>query len=353
MSNNLFKFGTGELTNDAVICWIANFANDNRAEYRKLAYDIINLFTYENIEEIKEVKVIQQFKKIDVLLVVNDKELVVIEDKVNASEHNNQLERYKEEIEKITEVDSKSSLHEFIENKKSGIDVKIHFAYLKIGNESLYKNKLISYDESDKNKYKYVSRQDLLEVFKSNRDIRNDILDDYIKYLEDKETLFNLYDKSNDLKDWSWGFEGYFSKLQKEMKIESNSWGYVSNSNGGFLGYWWYFNDLKYKVSQEEIDYCIYPQIEALSINGTRVVVKVSVEDESYQSEIRNYLWNVLRNTKSFNEGNFNKTIFNKGKSMTICERVVETKAELEQAILDVKMIIEEAKVILEGKKII
>ena len=105
MRNNIFEFATGELSQDAFICWCANWFNDDsKPRLKDMSVELMRKFT--GIEDIKSVMVCRQFSqdvyiddkklalKIDVLLVVNDKIAVIVEDKTYTSEHDNQIQRY-------------------------------------------------------------------------------------------------------------------------------------------------------------------------------------------------------------------------------------------------------------------
>ncbi|MDQ0150891.1 PD-(D/E)XK nuclease family protein [Eubacterium multiforme] len=320
--NNLFKFATSELTNDAMICYLVNLSIDERIEYKNLGKDIINLFTKKRIENIKSIDIIRQYKKIDILIKVNDDELIIIEDKVNTGQHSDQLNRYIKAIEDDNNDDIR------FRNK--------NYVYLKIGNESQYQSLNICYEGKDKlknNQYLYISRKMLLNVLNNYKDvINNDIIKEYIEYLEDKEELFNSYKLEDKLDKWTWGFEGYFDELQRKKKIKNKCWGFVSNSSGGFLGFWWNFKNKEYSILENNLkQYYIYIQIEAYPKIPTRVVLKVECYDKEVRRDIRNYVWNNLK--PLLVDEPFSKTKFADGNWMTIAEKWCETKEELTEAI--------------------
>lgn len=99
--NNLFQFATSELSQDAIIAWICNNYNyklDN-IELYNLANEIIRILLGDKkISNIESLRIMRQFKNIDLLLVVNNKYAIIIEDKTYTSEHGDQLSRYKEII---------------------------------------------------------------------------------------------------------------------------------------------------------------------------------------------------------------------------------------------------------------
>ena len=105
-SNNLFNFATSELSQDAFFCWSLNWLavkEDTDDPYYKYGKAMLDLFLGENKKDIyKEVKVLKQFNRIDVLVLFKDNQdnqyALIIEDKTNTSEHNEQIENYKNQL---------------------------------------------------------------------------------------------------------------------------------------------------------------------------------------------------------------------------------------------------------------
>ena len=102
--NNMFKYATKELSQDAFICWCINWINykyevkgdknqEKLYEMSKKILDKILENTSINSSYIDKVNIIRQFENIDIILVITTKALeeyvVIIEDKVggNLSEH--------------------------------------------------------------------------------------------------------------------------------------------------------------------------------------------------------------------------------------------------------------------------
>ena len=106
-SNNLFDFATSELSQDAFFCWSLNWLSvkeDTEDPYYKYGKAMLDLFLGEHKKDIyKEVKVKKQFNKIDVLVLFKDNQdnqyALIIEDKTNTSEHNEQIKKYREKSE--------------------------------------------------------------------------------------------------------------------------------------------------------------------------------------------------------------------------------------------------------------
>lgn len=105
-SNNLFDFATSELSQDAFFCWSLNWLSvkeDTEDPYYKYGKAMLDLFLGEHKKDIyKEVKVKKQFNKIDVLVLFKDNQdnqyALIIEDKTNTSEHNEQIKKYREKL---------------------------------------------------------------------------------------------------------------------------------------------------------------------------------------------------------------------------------------------------------------
>lgn len=326
MKPNIFNYAGGELTNDAMICWMLDWANSEDEEYKNLSQDIIRLFTADEDLKVEFVNIKKQYKKIDILVEVNNSEVIVIEDKVKTSHHSNQLERYKE----------------IIESEEQYKDYNKHYIYYKIGNES-------PYNGVEEAGYKRINRDAMLNVIKKYRSLGNGLLNDYIDYLETLEKTFNKYKYEDDLNKWDWDtWQGYYSNLQAQKNIKEVCWRSVSNPKGGFLAFFWNWTCLTYKKDGKEIDYALYPQIESNPFNSdgnkTRVAFKLECKDSNYGKEIRLYLYERLKNlledmekTESKNcisVGDVKKTRFKIGFHMTIAEiNNINTRTRLDQII--------------------
>ena len=129
MKPNIFDIATKELSQDAFITWLLAFADNDNQQYDKelnlCAKEFVSMLIKKQIpnfnEPILTVEAGRQWKNIDVWAEVNNKYLIIIEDKTVTSEHSNQLERYKEIAEKWC--------------SENGYETPICI-YLKTGNES-------------------------------------------------------------------------------------------------------------------------------------------------------------------------------------------------------------------------
>ncbi len=98
-TNNLFQFATKELSQDAIICWCLNWIHYPDSKLYPLAIDLFKLLGQTDVDCDQKITIKKQVKKIDILVLLHDKNrALIIEDKTYTSEHDNQLERYKEVI---------------------------------------------------------------------------------------------------------------------------------------------------------------------------------------------------------------------------------------------------------------
>ncbi|WP_418752971.1 PD-(D/E)XK nuclease family protein, partial [Faecalitalea cylindroides] len=112
LTNNLFNYATSELSQDAFLCWLLSYAqnkdyNGDDAKLKKCAQSLIKVFLLgqkvffekDLIEKDLIVKKIEkQWKYIDVLVTLESDKKIIIEDKTYTTDHDNQLERYKDKF---------------------------------------------------------------------------------------------------------------------------------------------------------------------------------------------------------------------------------------------------------------
>lgn len=133
-TNNLFSFATSELSQDAFFCWSLNWLavkEDTDNPYYKYGKAMLDLFLGEYKKDTyKEVKVLKQFNRIDVLVLFKDNQdnqyALIIEDKTNTSEHNEQIENYKNQLNDALSKDENIGYKNLPGNQ-------IYTAYVKTG----------------------------------------------------------------------------------------------------------------------------------------------------------------------------------------------------------------------------
>lgn len=175
MRPNIFNYATSELSQDAVICWMLEWANIKDNMMRDFAFDfireILNLHKYNFVEldNLVEVKIRKQYNNIDILiyLVFKDGEILplIIEDKTYTTEHSDQLKRYYDLI-----------LKENQENKKIAQPLGI---YYKSG--FIYDYEVIKVDGAG---YKIFNRAMMIDLMKKYiGKVESHIFNDYYDYL--------------------------------------------------------------------------------------------------------------------------------------------------------------------------
>jgi hypothetical protein len=272
MKPNIFSLATKELSQDSFFTWLLQWADHSNSQYdlqlNETAKDFIRLLIGQPADyQITKVEAGRQWNNIDIWAEINDEYFICIEDKTNTGEHSEQLERYKQIVQ------------EHYKEK----NLKLVFIYLKTGNESLTTLNLII-----EKGYTIIDRKAILNVF-NQRQVNNAIFVEFKEYLtaiENQTNSFTLYE--NLISDWR-ASEGFFLKLQ-EINLQNYStekitnwvsqigdWRYVSNPNGGFLGFWYHWICLQWNDGEEEC--CINIQIENSfkpNYGGIKLVLKVS-----------------------------------------------------------------------------
>ena len=96
MKPSLFDFATKELSQDAFFCWLLSWSI-NKYEDNPLnivSNRIIEFIMEKNIS-IENIDIQRQKGDIDFYIRINEKIIIVFEDKIKTNFHNNQLEKYK------------------------------------------------------------------------------------------------------------------------------------------------------------------------------------------------------------------------------------------------------------------
>lgn len=217
---NFFRYATSELSQDAFLAWLIRWADDSYAsvdaEMCQLGKSLLlSLLKDGDVEEIHTAKSKRQWKHIDVYVKFNENSVLAIEDKIGTSKHDDQLNRYRKEVEK--------------ESLKLGR--KPYFVYIKTENEP--KSVLA---QAEKAGYKIVCREDLLNVLNQYSG-QNQIVTDFRANLQRIEDAIQGF-CSKAVKEWKkYEWQGFYKELEKHVDV--GSWSYVANPAGGFWGLWW------------------------------------------------------------------------------------------------------------------
>lgn len=290
---NIFKYATGELSQDAFIAWLLEWANPcyNGKALHSCSKELIKEFGF--LGEIKSVKLVLQQKKIDVLCIINegldeyDKCVLLIEDKTNTSEHGNQLATYLENVTKAY---------------KDHIVLPIYF---KTGFQ-------LNYREVDNEGYKRFLRDDFLVILENHVDtIKNNIFLDYYRNLLQIQEEANFSSKL--ISEWnsdSWKsnanrWNGFFVKLHEELNKDNIVSGNLSGY-GSSLGYWWNWQQVR------DTNIHIYCRI---NIKTMEFAIKLESPKEKISIELSNKIVNRIDISKEFR---FNKGKISNSKIVTI-----------------------------------
>ena len=259
---NIFSYATSELSQDAILAWLLSWADDKYATSDSalcaLGKSFVSLLTGMNTEEIHTVSVGRQWQNIDIWVEINDDAFLTIEDKTGTSIHDDQLIRYKS----------------VVEDYYNGSRDKLFFAYIKTRNEPKSVLKVI-----EAQGFKTFSRKDILNILNSYSD-DNILVKDFRKHLQGLEDDSSQFKISTPDKWDASAWEGFFSELENHIEIDS--WGYVPNRAGGFMGMWWHW------VENDEVS--TYLQFEE-----KKLCVKIEYSGDKSKSDIRNQYYEKLR----------------------------------------------------------
>lgn len=197
MKPNIFNYATSELSQDAVLCWMLDWANFDNKIMSDFAKDfirlILELHPYEDqdLDNLEKVEIKRQYKNIDILVLLHFSNTIVpiiIEDKTYTKTHSNQLQRYYEIILKDQEG-------------KSAIETPLGI-YYKTG--FIYDNEMKEVKERG---YKVIGKVEMLDLMKQ-----------YIGQA-DSDILKDYYQHISRLADW----ESQLSEIIRENKTEKTA----------------------------------------------------------------------------------------------------------------------------------
>ena len=220
---NLFEYATSELSQDAMLCWLAAWASPEAAAEDEHLHALGVQFLAALLEvhgrptlDVSSLEVRRQYQNIDVLLIINSRLAVCIEDKIGSTEHSNQLARYVERLaadgfapEDIVPV--------YVQTFEQGTYTAVKAAG-----------------------YAPVSRKRLLAILGPyvTSPGANAIARDFHDRLTNVDREVESF-RNQPLAQWTrLAWQGFYCELQ--AKLLDGKWGYVANPAGGFQGYWWH-----------------------------------------------------------------------------------------------------------------
>jgi hypothetical protein len=229
---------------------------------------------------ISKIEVSKQDSNIDVLCVINDRYVLIIEDKIGTQNHSNQLVRYLEEV------------------KGRGYkDENVLPIYYKTEDQG-------DYSEVIDAGYKIFLRDDILQILNRYDGDNSIMLDcrEHLQYISDAVASY----KNLPIDKWNWySWVGFYLRLQRELG--DGNWGYVPNPGGGFLGYWWH------SQYYEECE-------QYLQLEEDRLCFKISVDKSRNRTELRTKWYEQIKEKAKENELSLKKPgRFGNGQYMTVC----------------------------------
>ena len=324
MRPNIFDYATSELSQDAFLLWLLRWADQTCSQEDTALHAIAQRFVRtilkkSNDFEISEVKVFKQWKKIDVLAVVNNHYAIIIEDKTDTSEHGGQLSRY-----------SKIVCENFP-------NMNLTCVYYKSGNEcmqSLREMRRKYKQNNDGNELFILTRGDMLELLTSEK-CDNEILTSYLSYIDDIEQETNSF-ALKPVDEWGWrAWQGFYKTIEKWFDIDLNlGWNTISRKSGGFQGC--YFNFCS--INNEKAKLYILIEGTPKSLKDTKICFKICHISEQPIAACRKWSQNVISTAKGSGLLNIKKlSKFRKGEYMTVAG--IEGKDFFGTGIVDLKNI--------------
>lgn len=224
MKPNLFNLATKELSQDAFIAWLLQWASPDCIQYDPVLQSVASQFAMKLIslqrdppESITEIEAGRQWDNIDVWAEVNKKYLVIVEDKTGTREHSNQLEKYRRHAEEWCRKNS----------------YELVCVYLKTQSDSIAR-----LDHAKEQGFAIFTRHDFLAIIEG-KPVKNEIFNDFKQRLREVENSESEYTKKP-IGEWAEDdWKGFYQAIERMRTI--TNWEYVHNKTGGFwnLNYGW------------------------------------------------------------------------------------------------------------------
>lgn len=206
MKPNLFSLATKELSQDAFLAWLLQWADPTCAEHDQALHDAAQDFVRRLLslqgkppEQITKVEVERQWERIDVCADINGEHLLIIEDKTGTGQHSNQLARYRNVAQAWCEKEGR----------------RLSCVYLKTHSECEARR-----TDAIAEGYATYTRKDLLE-FLETHEIDNDIYRDFrdrLRELKNREAQFT----EKRIGDWGWDdWTGFYRALEKARNLSN------------------------------------------------------------------------------------------------------------------------------------
>ena len=262
---NLFNYATSELSQDAFLCWLIAYADEEYKENHPLMHRAGREFLKAcGIENFQRFTIHRQYCRADVVIIFDKPEdgvaeqILVIENKlrvINVAQFESQiaaqLDRYVKDIKKK-------------DNPKSIVGV-FYILHEQAGIENELRGKLAN--------YRVIQRAQMLEILSpsfgkgAHGILQNYYL--YIKWISDHVKDFATVDP----KDWGWyRWLGFYKELEKQLQaIEPESpWCYVPPPPGQFSRY----SRGGHQTRIDGEDYLLYIESQTVDLLCVRITRK-------------------------------------------------------------------------------
>lgn len=216
--NNIFSFATGELSQDAFICWCLNWINEpdniTTHRYRQLGLDLLaklidnlserNQLLDVDINSIDKIILVQQVLNIDILAIIPQYNLaIIIEDKTSTSEHGDQIKSYRESLDGVFKNEKPWNAYNKLKNafKLANLNIEyadianylIHKVYFKTGYYFDYDWQVAHSGSVDN----YLTGHMFWDILKNYEDCESDILKSYCTHLKTRLEWYQHVSKIN------------------------------------------------------------------------------------------------------------------------------------------------------------
>ncbi|MEI6409383.1 MAG: hypothetical protein WCR52_08375 [Bacteroidota bacterium] len=295
---NLFSFATSELSQDAIIAWLIQWADPrfeshDRALHETARYFIRKMYGSELVE-IDEININPQEYKIDLLIRLKCKDgierIILLEDKVYAHAHGDQLNRYLKRIEDI---------HASREH--------ILPIFLKTGFQQ-------DWSEARAAGYREITATDLLDVwqFGEKEGIKNDIFADFGVHLrklarEFEQAGIDCKDFENHkVATWNhWHWVGFFTKMK--TVFPNSDFAHNQFRRDSMLSYW--FGFVPFGTTSEDHSIQFGPNFDlAISRGKPALTIRMWIQELSKKGiGFREYRRIVLEKLQPLNLGTAGK----------------------------------------------
>lgn len=274
---NIFNYATSELSQDAFISWLIQWADTKFKTVNECLYSTGILLLKSMLDkkgillsEIEDLQIWQQHHKIDVFVnfkMNNQKVAIIIEDKTYSNAHSKQLERYLNKI------------------KAEGYDVIVPI-YFKTGFQPDF------YEEINNHYYPYTIK-DLKEVLHKGKDlgVHNDIFNCYFEFIKENEIEYDncKFGFENYMKipvsDWGWwNWNGFFKSNHKNFGAGT---GIIPNPRGSLLGFWFGGVNTTVEIDNKEFIYSPYLDV-IFGMGNFSINYRLGLKGSPISKNIRN-----------------------------------------------------------------